>query len=49
MYSLGSSEALTQFLYQRLSLSFFGDVGEQLSENTQTIQHQNKALSKDFS
>lgn len=36
MYSLGSPKALTQFLYQRLSLPFFGDVGEQLPENTHT-------------
>lgn len=28
MYSLGSPKALTQFLYQRLSLPFFGDVRE---------------------
>lgn len=28
IYSLGSSKALTQFLYQRLRLPFFGDVGE---------------------
>ncbi len=36
IYSLGSPKTLTQFLYQRLSLSFFGDVGEELSENTHT-------------
>lgn len=35
MYSLGSPKALTQFLYQRLCLPFFGDVGEKLSVNTQ--------------
>lgn len=35
MYSLGSSKALTQFLDQRLCLSFFSDVREELSENTQ--------------
>lgn len=35
IYSLGSPKALAQFLYQRLSLPFFGDVGEQLSESTQ--------------
>lgn len=29
--SLGSSEALTQFLHQRFSLPLFGDVREQLS------------------
>lgn len=34
MYSLGSSEALTQFLDQRLGLPFFSDVREELSENT---------------
>lgn len=33
MYSLCSPKALAEFLYQRLSLSFFSDVGEQLSEN----------------
>lgn len=30
MYSLGSPKTLTEFLYQRLCLSFFCDVGEQL-------------------
>lgn len=29
--SLGSSEALTQFLHQRFSLPLFGDIREQLS------------------
>lgn len=42
MYSLGSSEALTQFLDQRLGLPFFSDVREELSENT--TKHLNKAL-----
>lgn len=36
MYSLGSPEALTQFLYQRLRLPLFGDVREQLPERTHT-------------
>lgn len=50
MYSLSSSEALTQLLYQRLSLPFFGDVGEQLPENTHKTsnkQHLDKALKID--
>lgn len=50
MYSLGSPKALTQFLYQRLSLPFFGDVGEQLSENTNannTASKQGSQNSKD--
>lgn len=42
MHSLGSPKALTQFLYQRLSLPFFSDVGEELSENT--TQHLNNYL-----
>lgn len=36
MYSLSSPKALTQFFYQRLCLSFFSDVGEQLSVETHT-------------
>ncbi len=50
MHSLSSSEALTQLLYQRLCLPFFGDVGEQLPENTHKThdkQHLDKALKID--
>lgn len=44
MYLLGSPKTLTQFLYQRLSLPFFCDVGEQLSENARTTPHLNNDL-----
>lgn len=43
MYSLGSPKTLTQFLYQRLGLPFFCDVGEQLSGKKQT-RHLNNDL-----
>lgn len=46
MYSLGSSEALTQFFYQGLGLPFFGDVGEQLSENKKTHTKKHITASK---
>lgn len=36
MHSLCSPKALTQFLYERLGLPFFGDVGEQLPEHMNT-------------
>lgn len=44
--SLGSSEALTQFLHQRFSLPLFGDIREQLSVKSIKKTHVSITLKK---